>query len=126
MGKEQRHSHHLCFPRAIWNSQEPTTKLRENRWLKIPLDTVVHGELHKNVSMVPVPGHAMADRIRRNFEPVVRDYIASHENLIRTIEEASGYYKTSSIERELGGLIVVALLEQKPFLVEGLIVPEAV
>lgn len=124
MSKERMHFHHTLWPQRMWRSQEPTTKLREHRWLKVPLDIYTHDALHKNVSMVPVPGHAMAERISRNFMPVPHNYIASHDNLIQAVEEVAAHHKTNSLERQLGGLIVVALVEQRPFLVEGLIVQE--
>ena len=121
---ESRHYHHLLFNRKMWKAQETTKTLRENRWLKPPLDTDYHNELHKEVPFVPVPSYTMAERIQKNFVPVLHDYIGSMDNLIKAVEITANHPKAHLLERELGELMLVSLLGQRPFVIEGLILPE--
>lgn len=125
MSKERGHDHHVLFPRKLWRAQDPTTKLREIKWLKPPLDIDVHNELHRDVPMVPAPSYTMAERINKNFVPVLFDYVASLDNLAIAIERTIEHPKLSLLERELGELMLTSIIGQRPYLVEGLILPEA-
>ena len=89
--------------------------------LKPPLDAQVHTELHRQVSMVPVPHYLMAEYVLKNFMPVRDDYMASLEDLMFSFHESTKLARVGHIERQVGHLVVEALEAQRPFIQEGLI-----
>ena len=91
--------------------------------LKPPLDPSIHSELHANVGIVPVPDYRMASYVLANFHPVRGDYVASLEDLMFTYEAALSI-RTGRIERMIGNAILESLEMQKPYIVEGLRLPD--
>ena len=108
--------HHVLFPRKMWDSQDPTKRLRQNPMLRVPIDDT---ELHASGLFVPVPPYAMAERIERLFVPVLSDYIGSLENFARAVEQ-SVRVNSNCLERHLGDLIVASVLSQRPYIADQL------
>lgn len=113
--------HHVLFYKAQHRAMEDTKVLCENKWLKPRIDTDVHTILHNEVVMVPVPDMHMAQRVRRDFEPVPGDYLASIDAYCFAIQEAQRCAKAGELERRIGDLVIMAVQMQKPFINEGLI-----
>lgn len=116
------HSHHILFPRKLWRAQDPTKFLRENMWLQPPLDIDVHNELHRAVTIVPVPPYPMAVAIKKYFIPEQRFGVKNLELLAASVARYSNLPGTPRLEHSLGLLIVEAILGQRDFISEGLIV----
>lgn len=100
---------------------EDTKRLRENRWLIVPIDMDVHDEKHDAISTVPLLDHFTARRVRATFEPTVNDHLGSVVALMFSIEEALKHPKSTELQKRLGELTVHALDIQLPYLRRGLI-----
>lgn len=121
MGSNGAHKHHALFYRAEWTARDDAKKVRENFWLKIPLEDDAHRELHRNVQYVPTLGRHLMALVKRDYVPVKGDYLGSVEALMADIAELSTDRRVSSLETQVGRLAVYALELQLPYLKEGLI-----
>ena len=113
--------HHVLFNRNTWRGSQTSKEIRENYWLKVPLDSLAHTALHKAVSVVPLPDRHTIQRVSFSFAPVEGDYIATMHSLIDNIGRASLHPKTQPLERDLAGLAIRAIEMQIPFIEEGLV-----
>ena len=96
-------------------------EVRENNWLKVPMDSFTHNALHKAISFVPPPDRHTMQRVRKEFMPVRNDYIATAYDLIDTIDLASKHPKTQPLERAIAELTMKAIEMQIPFIQAGLV-----
>jgi hypothetical protein len=112
--------HHVLFNRNTWRGSNTSKEIRENTWLKVPLDTLSHTALHRAVSVVPLPDRHTIQRVASDFIPVRGDYLASMEALIESIDKSSLHHRTQPLERDLACLAMRAIELQMPFVAEGL------
>jgi hypothetical protein len=95
--------------------------LRRNQWLIPTIDRDVHEEKHRNISLVPVLGRFTLSWVVREFAPVRGDYIASLDELISVIDEATRVQRLPHDERLYAETTLDALERTRPFIVEGLV-----
>lgn len=115
--------HHVMFPKALHNAQNPSKEIRNNRWLIVPLDHEVHNELHRNIGIVPVMGWLMETRLAKDYYPHPGDYVKSVEGLAMDLENIVGCPNVPRLEKDLGILVVRSLYMQLPYIRQGLIIP---
>lgn len=111
-----RNRHHLLFPKKPWSAQLETKKLRQHPNLIVEMDETVEAELHKEVTLVPLLGVAMARRVLRDFTGTPQQPLQSIHELMARIEQASRLPGVREYERQLGELTVHCLDLQRPFL----------
>lgn len=111
--------HHLLFPRAHWETSPDGILLRRQHSLIPHLEPGVHRLLHEEVGIVPVLDRFTMRRTARNFQPVRDDNLASLDNLMFAIEEASQSPKLGQIEKALAQLAIWSLEAQKPYILEA-------
>jgi len=109
--------HHVLFTNKTWSAQKPTRILRQNQWLRVPLDRDTHEALHKEIATVPLPTQFMAEQVLAEFEPVEGDYMATIDNLRFAFQEASKSPRVHYVEKRMGGLIIETLGLEKVYLV---------
>lgn len=117
---ERINDHHVIFPDRQWNVYDETKKIKSCQWLIPPIGIDYHDNIHQAVGMVAVPNHMMANTILKHFEPVVGDYLATMDALMFAIQDTIKPYRYSSIEYNLGRVIIQGIEEQKPFVEWGL------
>ena len=117
---KKQNPHHVLYTRKPWMLQKPTRMLRENHWLRVPMDREVHDALHREIASVPLPDHFMAGRVLETFEPVEGDYIKTLDMLRFAFNTAVKHPHVNYVERRLGGLIVESLGLQRAYIDEGL------
>lgn len=115
---------HLLFYRAHWESTTDAKALRRNQWLIPPLDRDVHEAKHRDVSFVPILGRYTLSRVVRDFSPVRGDHIASLDELVETINDATHDRRLPIDERRYADFCIDALVRSRPYIVEGLVSPE--
>jgi len=116
--------HHLLNPQAWWRVWPVLKSLRENRWLIPPLDGEAHGTLHDAVSGVPPLDYHLARAVLADYVPVRDDYVGSLDSLVGSIDRASRGPKVDHIQRSVARVAMYGLESQRPFVVEGLVVPD--
>jgi hypothetical protein len=104
-----RPGHHIMFSKAVHNSQTSSKTIRNNRWLIVPLKPNVHGELHRNVGIVPVMSWQAEARVARDFYPVAGNYVKTVEALARVVHDTTQQPNISHLEQALGLLVIEAL-----------------
>ena len=114
--------HHVLFNRNTWRGSTTSKEIRENKWLRVPLDSLAHSALHKAVSVVPLPDRHTIQRVASDFVPVRDDYVATMEALMNSIDKGSKHYRTQPLERDLACLTMRAIELQIPFIEDGLVV----
>lgn len=112
--------HHTLFNRAAWESHEATKSLRNNRWLIPPLESHVERQIHADIAVVPLLDPVTAIHVRRDFEPVEGNFIATMYSYIRSVETAIKHPKSSALQKTLGALSAQAVELQIPYVEEGL------
>lgn len=119
--KTQTSAHHLLFERRLWEARKETKLLRQMGGNIVRLSLDSHTALHRAVSSVPVPNIYMARRMYSSFEPQ-GDIFRNIDALCSATEESIQHHRTTELDKQLGGLIICSLQEQKPFIREGLYV----
>lgn len=120
MGITERH--HILYSRTHWEAT-PDGKLLRRQHMLIPrLEPSIHKLVHDEVSIVPILDRHTMRTTARNFYPVRNDTLASLDNLMLAIEEASQNPKLGQVEKALAQLCIWGLEAQKPLIAEGLIV----
>lgn len=113
---QPRNRHHLLFPKKPWNSQLETKKLRQHPNLIVDMDEDIEAELHKQVTLVPLLGAAMARRVLRDFAGDPRSPLRSIHELMGRIDQAGRRPDVRDYERRLGDLTIRCLDLQREFL----------
>lgn len=122
-----REFHHLAFPKKIHEAHPATLKLRRNKMLIPPLESVVHFALHKSVTMInPLDGY-MANSVARDFEPVrgseLSDYLKSIDEYLLTVARAGMHWKCTHTQKLNAELHTELMSKQIPFIKEGFMTP---
>ena len=115
----QSSRHHLLFEGTLWNARKETKALRCMGGSIVRLAAEPHRELHRAVSSVLVPNIYMARHMLANYSPQ-GDVFRNIDELSRVAESATNHYRATEIDKQLGGLIVMSLQLQKPFIREGI------
>ena len=115
---------HLLFYRPEWSANALARRLRSERMLIPPLDRVVHEAKHDAVAFVPPLGRFVLTIVARDYQPTPRDYVASLDGLISTIDATTHDRRLPADERRYAGATIDALERSRPFVVEGLVLPE--
>lgn len=115
--------HHILFPRRLHEAHPDTKELRRQPLLIPTLRVIGHTALHDEVALVPPLDRFMANRVLNDFEPVRGDYIASMEELMRSIERAIKHPRSQEIERMNAEVAIYAIESQIPFVREHIILP---
>lgn len=102
--------HHILFERSTWISNPQAKNLRNTQSLVPRIDRGVHEEIHHNVPMVPLLGRQAMFKVVNLFEPSGHT-LEDIDLLARSIERATR--QGPPIERELGGLAIETLMQQK-------------
>ena len=113
--------HHVLFPKALHNVQEPTKQLRRNQWLIPPVEYEPHERLHRAVGIVAVMDYITANKVLKLYEPYPGDYIRSIEMLMFTMEAVAKSPRVPAIETGIVELAIAGIDAQLPFIREGLI-----
>jgi hypothetical protein len=82
-----------------------------------------HRELHSNTPGVPPLDIFAQQRVASIYKPTT-DVLLNMELYMRAIEQAMASPKSHSIERQVASLAIHAVDLQRPFVREGLILPE--
>lgn len=115
---------HLLFYRPEWSANALARKLRTNPMLIPPLDREVHEAKHDAIAFVPPLGRFVLSIVVRDYQPTPRDYVASLDGLISTINDTTHDRRLPADERRYAGATIDALERSRPFIVEGLVLPE--
>ena len=115
---------HLLFYRLDWEARADSKRLRRNHWLIPPLDRETHEAKHRDVAFVPPLGRFLLSRVVRDYTPVGGDYIASLDSLIETIDDATHDTRLPLDERNYADFAIDALARSRPYVVEGLVMPD--
>ena len=110
--------HHVGYERRAWESNIATKKIRTTHELMMPVDPIGHIALHEQITLVPLPDRFLAQRVLNNFTPIRGRYLKSLDELIRVFETQVKHHKATYLERQLGGLTIMALEMQRPILKE--------
>lgn len=114
---------HLLFYRPEWSANALARKLRTEPMLIPPLDREVHEAKHDAVAFVPPLGRFVIAIVARDYKPTPRDYLASLDGLISTIDATSHDRRLPIDERRYAGATIDALERSRPFVVQGLVLP---
>lgn len=117
--------HHILFPRRLHEAHPDTRALRREHLLIPKLEVIGHTALHDTVALVPPLDRFTANRVLKDFEPVRGDYIASAEELMRSIEREIKHPRVGEIEIMNATVAIHAIEMQLPFIREHLI-PERI
>lgn len=117
-----RDAHHVCFYRQEWRLRPEAKAIREHPSLVPNLDRDAHEELHANCSSVPPLGYHTLIRVAKNWYPQ-RDTLRSMDELMYAIDKASEHPLIRPIERDVAQLAIQAIDAQKPYIEEGLVIP---
>lgn len=112
--------HHVLYDRAAWESHPERLRLRGQQSLIIPMDEGIESQLHIAVPTVPLLDIYTAQHTRNIYVPG-KTYTGSVNSLMSAIDKALRHPRTSELQRDLGGLTIMALEMQLPFIREGLI-----
>ena len=115
---------HLLFYRQEWTANQLARLLRNNNMLIPPLDRVVHEAKHDAVAFVPPLGRFTLAIVARDYKATPRDYVASLDGLISTIDDTTHDRRLPADERRYAGATIDALERSRPFVVQGLVLPE--
>lgn len=118
----RRDRHHILNNRVEWTARPESARLRETPILVPTLDRTVHEHLHRYTTPVPPLGVYALQRVVRDFVPT-NDVFQSIDNLMTSIEGAANHPKAHELERELAYIAIDAIDLQRPFIKEGLILP---
>lgn len=113
--------HHILFPRRLHDAHPDTKELRRTHLLIPKLEVIGHTALHDTVALVPPLDRFTAHRVLQGFEPVRDDYVASMEELMRTIEREVKHPRISEIEVMNAAVAVHAIEMQIPFVREYIV-----
>lgn len=89
-----------------------------------PLDREVHEAKHDAVSFIPPLGRFTLAIVVRDYQATPRDYVGSLDGLISTIDATTHDRRLPADERRYAGATIDALERTRPFIVEGLVLPE--
>ena len=115
---------HLLFYRPEWSANALAKALRNNPMLIPHLDREVHEAKHQEVAYVPTLGRFVLQRVVKDFTPVQGDYVATLDRLVETIETTRRVQTLPSDERRYSEATIDALVRSRPYVVEGLVMPE--
>lgn len=115
--------HHILNTRAHWLSSNEAKQLRNEKSLVPRIYRCIHNDLHAECPAVPLLGYHTLRRTLNEFYPQ-RETLPSIDNLLFAIDLAADHPKAHPIERQLASLAMQAIELQKPFIREGLVVPE--
>ena len=115
---------HLLFYKQEWTANQLARLLRNNTMLIPPLDRVVHEAKHDAVSFVPPLGRFTLAIVARDYKAVPRDYVASLDGLISTMDDTTHDKRLPADERAYTGATIDALERSRPFVVQGLVLPD--
>lgn len=89
-----------------------------------PLDREVHEAKHDAVAFVPPLGRFVLTVVVRDYKPIQGDYIASLDRLVSTIGATTMDRRLPVDERRYAEHTIDALERSRPFVVEGLVIPQ--
>lgn len=107
--------HHVLFPRQEWTLRPEAKTLRNTASLIPAIDREVHNEIHRQVPFVPVMGYYALRRVMSDFYPQ-RTTLATLDELLFSMEEASGNPKSHPIETAQIKLSMLALEAERDIL----------
>lgn len=130
-GKKQTPEHpkgvdrdHLLFYDKEWTSNPDALYLHNQGMLIAPLDREVHEAKHNAIAFIPTLGRCVLSIVAREFRPINGDYVASLDELIMTINRATKRCNVRPDERHYAEYTIDALERERPFVVEGLVLPD--
>lgn len=112
--------HHILYTDATYSSQEATRKLRNNQWLKPPIDDESHAALHKAIPTVPLLDHITARYVEADFEPIPGNYFKTVDSLLFAMEAAKHHFHANAVQKQLTALTMMAVDLQRVYIEEGL------
>ena len=89
-----------------------------------PLDREVHEAKHDAIAFVPPLGRFTLTIVVRDFVPTQGDYLASLDSLVDTIDATTHDRRLPADERKYAEFTIDALERSRPFIAEGLVLPE--
>lgn len=115
--------HHILHERKGWEARPQGKELRSTPSLVPAMDRETHNALHAACPEVPMLGYYALVRILKTFQPTY-DTLDTMDDLLYSINEASKHPKAHDIERQLCQLALQAVDLQRPFVREGIVVPD--
>lgn len=109
------HSHHLLFPRRLWEAQKPSKELRSRPELQFALPDDIHEALHRHIGLVPVLGYILSEELLTRYEPNDNQF-RSVDNLLLAMNGLALHYRQRPIERDLLRLTETAVDLQRPYI----------
>lgn len=113
-------AHHILFTRATYEAYDVGKSLRQTPELIPRIYRPVHNAIHDQCPAVPALGYFSLLGVRKNFEPVRGDVLATVDNLCFAIDEAAQHPRQHEIDRSVCDLAVSAIRLQLPFLHDSL------
>lgn len=118
-----RDKHHVLFNRQEWRLRPEATKIREHPSLIPSLPREVHEDLHQNCPAVPPLGYYALVRVAKLWYPS-RNTLQSMDELTYAVGEAIQHPSAHEQERKLGNLVIEGINLQRPFIEDGLAIPD--
>lgn len=115
---------HLLFYRPEWSLNALARTLRNNPMLIPHLDREVHEAKHADVAFVPLLGRFTLQRVVKDYRAVQGDYVGSLDELISTIDDTRRVNTLPADERRYSEATIDALERSRPYVVEGLVLPD--
>lgn len=113
--------HHILFPKSDWESNDVAKQLRRIGSLIPLLDNGVHNELHREIPMVPLLGRNTLYHVMYHLDIRGKHPLDAVDRLILAIEETKNSPKAKPLENDLADLTVRSLVEQRPYIHQGII-----
>jgi len=115
---------HLLFYRPEWSLNALARTLRNNPMLIPHLDREVHEAKHDAVAFVPLLGRFTLQRVVKDYRAIEGDYVGSLDGLISTIDSTRRVNTLPEDERRYSEATIDALERSRPYVVEGLVIPD--
>lgn len=113
--------HHILFPKSAWRSNGTARSLRQIGSLIPLLDNEVHSELHRDIPLAPLLGINTLYHVMYNLDIRGKHPLDAVDRLILAIEETKNSPKAKPLENDLADLTVRSLVEQRPYIQQGII-----
>lgn len=117
----QLDAHHIMFTRVTHEAYDIGARLRQTPELIPTIYRPVHNAIHDQCPAVPTLGYFSLLGVRKHFEPVRGDVLATVDNLCFAIDEAAQHPRQHEIDRSVCDLAVSAIRLQLPFLRDSLV-----
>ena len=113
--------HHILFSKSSWESNDVAKQLRRTGSLIPLLDNEVHSELHREIPLVPLLGRNTLYHVMCHLDIRGKHPLDAVDRLILAIEETKNSPKAKPLENDLADLTVRSLVEQRPYIQQGII-----